>query len=467
MFRSAALILSGNALSSIFLLARNLIVARLIPIEDYGIAATFAIAMAVVEMMSALGLQQQIVQAREGDDPRFQAALQGFQVLRGVVAGVVLAYLAGPIANFMGVPQAAWAYRVIALVPVLNALVHFDIYRLNRQMVFLPMMLTRALPALISALSLWPLSMGFGDYRVMLYAMIVQAVLTVIASHLLARQPYRLLLDRAIMAGSLRYGWPILVNGALLFAIYNGDKVIVGHELGMATLAIFAMGFTLTNTPLFVLERTTQSFFLPQLSSLINQGESGWVRYQAVAIAVVQLRISFGIAMILGVALFGTIFVDVLLGSKYAALIDLLPWLGIMQATRSIKDATSVMCLAQAQTENSMYASLPRVFALLPAYYAAVRTGDIVLVMKILIVAEMTGFTLTLWLTKYRLRLPLRPLFVPVLMMFGMSVVTVYDVSLGSDSELLSTFAKVVLIVLGVSGILWMSNFWWYIRQRK
>ncbi len=42
MVRAAALILSGNAMTSLLLLARNLIVARLISVENYGIAATFA-----------------------------------------------------------------------------------------------------------------------------------------------------------------------------------------------------------------------------------------------------------------------------------------------------------------------------------------------------------------------------------------------------------------------------------------
>ena len=78
MLRKALLILSGNAAASLLLFARNLVIARLIPVEDYGIASTFAIAMSVVEMASQLGLQQMIVQAREGEDPHFQAALQGF-----------------------------------------------------------------------------------------------------------------------------------------------------------------------------------------------------------------------------------------------------------------------------------------------------------------------------------------------------------------------------------------------------
>jgi len=121
MVKPALLILSGNAAASGLLLIRNLLVAALIPVSDYGIAATFAIAMAVVEMASTFGLQQQIVQSAKGEDPCFQAALQGFQVMRGALAGVVLFILAGPIATFMGIAEVTWAYRVLAVVPVLNA----------------------------------------------------------------------------------------------------------------------------------------------------------------------------------------------------------------------------------------------------------------------------------------------------------------------------------------------------------
>jgi len=241
MFRTVFLILFGNAAASLLLLARNLVVARLIPVEDYGIASTFAISLAVIEMISALGLQQQIVQARDGDDPDFQAALQGFQLLRGILSGAALFLLAGPLADFMNVPEAAWAYRVMALVPVLNATVHFDIHRLNRRMVFAPMLLSNGLPALITLLAVWPLSTWFGDYRVLLYAIGGQFVLMSLVSHLMAERPWRLRLDRAVMGRALQFGWPLLVNNILLFGVFNGDRVIVGRELGMAELAVFGM----------------------------------------------------------------------------------------------------------------------------------------------------------------------------------------------------------------------------------
>jgi O-antigen/teichoic acid export membrane protein len=405
MFRSAVLILSGNASASLLLLARNLIIARLIPLEDYGIAATFAIAMAVVEMMSALGLQQQIVQSKDGDSPRFQAALQGFQVLRGLIAAAVLFALAGPIANFMQIPEVTWAYRMMALVPLFNALQHFDIHRLNRQMRFWPMVLTGVLPALISLLAVWPLSHWFGDYRVMLWAIILQTGLTMVVSHLVAERRYRLVFDAAIMGRSLKFGWPILVNGILLFAVFNGDKLLIGRELGMETLAIFAMGVTLTLTPTLVMAKSAQNFFLPQLSKIGDPTHSDFARLAAVT---VETALLMGMVLVLGVVLVGQPVVHLLLGAKYEALLALLTWLAIQQGIRVFKAGPAIVAMAAGQTDNAMWANIPRLLTLPLIWWIAITSGDLRHIIWVAIAGEMAGHVLAMGLLRWRSGLPLR-----------------------------------------------------------
>ena len=413
MFRSALLILSGNAAASLLLLSRNLIVARLIQVEDYGVAATFAIAMAVVEMASALGLQQQIVQARNGEDPHFQAALQGFQVLRGVISGAVLFICAGLIADFLNVPQAAWAYRVMALVPVLNALTHFDIHRLNRSMVFWPVILTGAVPALLSVLAVWPLAHWYGDYRVMLYAIVVQAAMTAVISHFVARRSYRLVLDRAVIAQSLRFGWPLLLNGILLFGVFNGDKLIVGRELGMETLAIFAMGFTLTLTPTLVMAKSAQNFFLPQLSALDRGTPEGEARFMHLAMATLQAILVMGLVMVFGVALCGTPVVMLLLGDKYAALLPYLIWLAVMQALRVAKAGPSIVALSCGHTANALVANVLRILTLPLCWYVAVTTGNLLTIIVIAIAGEFLGHVVALGMLRHRSRVALRQAVLP------------------------------------------------------
>lgn len=409
MFRSALLILSGNAASSMLLLIRNLVIARLISVEDYGIAATYAIAMAVVEMASQLGLQQQIVQSKEGDDPRFQRALQGFQVLRGVIAGAVLFLAAGWIADFLRVPHLAWAYQLIAIVPVLTALQHFDIHRLHRQMRFWPMVLTGAVPALISLAAVWPLNVWFGDHRVMLYAILIQFWLMMVVSHLVAERRYGLVFDTAIMARSLAFGWPLLVNGILLFAVFQGDKLIVGRELGLEVLAILAMGVTLTLTPTLVMAKSAQNFFLPQLSKTEDPA-----RFAHLAQVTLQVSLVNGTLLVLGIVAVGGPFVLWVLGDKYSDLVPLLTWLAILQGLRVFKAGPSVVALSQGHSGNAMWANLVRVATLPVVWWVVQQGGALEHVIWVATAGEVAGFALALWLMRARARVSLRPMLAPM-----------------------------------------------------
>lgn len=410
MLRALLLILSGNVFSSALMLVRNLVVARLISVEDYGIAATFAIAMTVVEMGSQLGLKQQIVQAANGDDPRFQAALQGFQVLRGVLAGGILFAIGPWIARFFGVPELTWAYQLVAVIPVLYALQHFDIHRLNRQMRFGPMVLTNTVPAALSLLAVWPLAAWFGDYRVMLYALVLHALINAAMSHLVSERAYRLVLDRGVMGGSLRFGWPLLVNGLLLFAVFQGDKLIVGRELGLAALAVFAMGLTLTLTPTLIMAKTIQQMFLPVLSRHVATRDTAPQAFESRAHAMLQAALLNGTLLALVVWLIGPPVVHLLLGEKYAAVLPLLIWFALTQGLRVFKSGPAVVALACGKTGNAMAANLVRVACLPLAWWAVVNGGDLVTVLWIAIVAEALGFVLALVLVQVQINLSLRPI---------------------------------------------------------
>ena len=426
MLKSGLTILSGNAAAALLLLVRNLAVAALIPVGDYGIAATFAMAMTVVEMATDLGLHQQIVQSDRGEDPRFQAALQGFQVLRGVLAGLALVLLAGPLADFMGVPDVTWAYQWLALVPVLNACQHFDMHRLGRTMVFGPLMLTRSLPALVSLILVWPLAAWLGDYRVMLWAILAQAALMLVLSHLTARRPYRLVLDPAIMRDSLIFGWPLLLNGALLFAVFQGDKIIVGRVMGMEALALIAMGMTLTLTPTLVLSRSVQNFFLPQLS----RRDADFARLAQV-VQEAALVISLWLLALVGVA--GPMLISVVLGPKYAALEPLLFWLALMQALRMARVGVAVVALSVGATTLTIWGNLIRV-ALLPlVWWAAGQGADLRTLIWIGIAGEAVGYGLGLVLLRRRTGLPVigAPQIAVALVLLGTAVMALFGLEQG------------------------------------
>ena len=418
MYSKILLILSGNVGTAFLTLLRNLVLAKLMTVEDYGIAATFAVVMAMVEVVTAFGLQQLIIQSKK-DDADWQAALQGFQILRALVPAALLVIFAPQIAGFLGVPEIAWAYQVLAIAPLMNGIVHLDIYRLNRQMVYLPLIAAQTGPAFLSLLLIWPLWLWLGDWRVMLVAVVLQWVVMAIISLVVAERRYRLRLERSAILSAVQFGWPLMLNNVLLFAVMNGEKMVVARELGMASLAIFAMGFTLTLTPTMVLARSFQSFFLPQLSAVQDDD----ARFQPLGHAIVEANFFNGIFMVFGIVLVGGPFVALVLGEKYADLIPLLTWLAVLQALRVFKAGGAVVGIARTKTGNAMISNSFRVLSLPLSWWVAISTGDLLIVILIASLGEALGVVTSLILARSRAGLklaPLQPMFAAVAVFLGL-----------------------------------------------
>jgi O-antigen/teichoic acid export membrane protein len=458
LFAKALLLLSGNAASSLLSLLRNLLIARLIPVEDYGIAATFAAVMSFVEMLSAFGLQQQVIQAKQ-DDRKWLAALQGFQFARAVLSALVLFFSAGFIADFLGVPEVAWAYQVLAIAPLLNGLVHLDIYRLNRSMRYGPMILTLTVPVLVSLIAVWPLYLMFGDYRVMLYAVLLQAGLMMVISIVTAERALRVSLERSAVGQILRFGWPLLINNILLFTVLNGEKIVVGRELGMAMLGVFALGFTLTLTPTMVLARSVQGFFLPQLSAAQDDD----ARFEPLARATIEANLFNGALLVAAIVLVGEPFVRLVMGEKFAALVPLMVWLAILQAMRIFKAGGAVVSLARAKTENAMVANSFRVLSLPLSWWAAVETGDLLLVIWIATGGEVLGVIASLILTRWRARVSLARLW-PVLGGVTTLLITAALFAAHSDIAVLTPVPRWTLAALCVALLILCG---WTMRDTK
>ena len=437
------------------MLARNLLVARLISVENYGIAATFGLALAIIEMTSTFGLPQQLVQDKRGNDPDFQAALQGFQVLRGFANAAILFALAGPFARFMGVPQVTWAHQTIVVVLILNGLVHFDMHRLGRQMRYGPAAIASVLSPVVALAVIWPLYLMFGDYQVMLWSLIVQAAATAVVSHLVAERPYQLRFDRAVMAHSLRFGWPLLIDGLLLFAIFNGEKLIVGREFGMEPLALFSMAITLTLTPALVLQRSAGSFFLPQLSAAKPE------RFETLATITLQSHFLFGAVLIASIVLLGGVFVQLVLGPKYQGVIILLNLLSVMQALKVMKGGSATVSLARARTSNGMVANILRVATLPVAWYVAVQGGGVVTVIWIGIIGEALGLAASLILLGVQLRVSLRPVLPGLALVVALLVIT----GIGAHGDLPVVWPVAVLGLLIMAPVL-MPELRRYVVQR-
>lgn len=368
-FRGAAVIGSGQAVSQILSLVRNMIVARLLGPADFGIAATFALTVSLLEMISDLGTDKLIIQAKDGDDPRLQATAHLWQLARELGSALLLLGLAWPMATLFQVPDARWAFCSLALVPLLRGWMHLDMKRLQRDMHFGPQVWCELGPQIVAGVVAWPLAWWLRDYSAMLWIVIVQSATFVLLSHLGAQRRYRLGYEAAQFRRLLVFGWPLWVNGLLMFAIFQGDRAVVGAWYSMRDLGLYAAALALAMAPVQLLVAIAGGVALPLLSRVQSDAIEFERRYTlcvtGLAVAAGSLAILFIVA---GPQLLSATFGAAFGGAGLCVMV-----LAGAQSLRLLRAGTTIAALARGDTANSMWSNVWRM-----AGFAAAMTAALV-----------------------------------------------------------------------------------------
>jgi O-antigen/teichoic acid export membrane protein len=373
MLKTALLLAGSGGVVSVLRFGRNALLARMIGVEDFGIASTFALLMALVEMLSDFALGRLVVQDRGGDDPGFIAAIHGLAIARGAILTALVFVLADPIAALLGQPGLGWAYRLLAPMPLLGAMVHLDIMRQQRAMRFGLMVKAEFAGMAASLAALWPLWLWLGDFRVMLGLLFVELVARIATTHLLAEWPYRIRWSGAVAARALRFGWPLLAGGMLLFVVMQGERLIVANQFPATELGLFSAALAIAMAPTLLVQRVINSMFLPLLSRE-RDNEAGF-RYKA-DLSLEALLVS-GLGLMLLYVLAGPAALRLAFGAEFAGGAHLAAILGITFSLRMIRSAPTNISIAKGHTVNLLVANAVRLVSFPVAYLIALRGGSV------------------------------------------------------------------------------------------
>lgn len=336
---------------------RNVVIARLIEPEDFGVAMTFSLAVTMIEMISNMAVDRFMIQAKDGNNRRLQASIQTLQLMLGVIGAVVLFALAGPIASIFNIPQHEWAFQLLALVPLIRGFAHLDRSRFQRTLNYGVQVASEFGGLFVSTLIAIPVGLYFQDYRVMLCVLFVQFGAFVVISHVLGRRPYQLGWHTQYVNRAFRFGWPLFLNGMLMFGTYQSDRFMVGTMFGMRELGWFAAAFGLTLVTSLTAGKILQSFFLPRLSRAQNSPD----RFEKNSILLLQTAILVALVITTGFLIAGPALVVGIYGAKYAEAANIVGLLGLTQGIRTIRAAPTVIAMSLADTQNALISNIVRV----------------------------------------------------------------------------------------------------------
>jgi len=441
---------------------RNIIVARLVSPEDFGIAALFVMTVSFLEMFSNLAVDTLLVQSPRGEAPRFQQTSQLMMAVRGLGIALIILLFAGPVARLFNIPSVTWAFRLLALVPLIRGLAHQDISRLQRRLEFKPVLIADISSQLISVLLAWPLAAWLGDYSAILYLVLLQTTARTIMSHLMAKRPYAWGWEPAHAHEMISFGWPLLINGILLFLIMQGDRFVIGaadnlfsrETYSKAQLGFYSAAFVLSAAITEALASIMTPVLLPILAMVQDLKEPFHKRCRFCIQSAALLLTPLGIFFIL----IGGWFVVLVYGNQYLPAAPLMVWLGVTSSIHLIRVAVTTIALAKGDSPNPTISNVFRAFSFVLAFTFAALGADLVWIAVSALVGELLAIGAGIGLLKRRLAIPLQYFFKPVFMSFaGLLLAGVFwNAGLHDTGPFWSFWAATLLSIVMTAWFLWI-----------
>ncbi|QVM93657.1 oligosaccharide flippase family protein [Pseudomonas entomophila] len=272
--------------SQVMRLGGNLIMARLLLPEMFGIMVIATTVSVLLHLLSDVGLRQNIIQSPRGDDPLFLNTAWTVQIIRGFILFVLTLLLAlgawlSQLANLWpaGSTYAAPELPMILAVTGLSAIIYglqstnIDVaLRTFQQKRVVMVELGSQLVGLITMLVL-------GYFTRSIWSLVIAGLAGALAGtllgHLAIKGPvHRLKWDREALAELVVFGRWILVSSIVGVLAMYGDRMWFGASMTTAELGVYSIAVLILGSLQTGLLKVVGTVALPAFSEATRSGDS-------------------------------------------------------------------------------------------------------------------------------------------------------------------------------------------------
>lgn len=269
MINAGSWALGGYAIGQVLRLASNLILARLLFPEAFGIMAIATAIYVGVVMLTDVGIGQSIIVHQDGGDDLFLDTAWVLQIIKGVLIAVVLALGSGWAADFYDdnrLHEIVLIIAVTALIGGFNSTKLQTAHRNMQERQFFWVGLGSQVVSLVVMVGLAflyksPSSLAWGGFA--------SAIFTCATSHFYyPGRLNRLRLDANHARQIMRFGGIVLVSSTLTFACGEGSKLLMGSLIDMKTMGIISIAASLSGLCIGVSTMLSGKILFPAYAEL-------------------------------------------------------------------------------------------------------------------------------------------------------------------------------------------------------
>ena len=270
-WRMASLVVQG-----VLHLAVGVVLARLLPPADFGLAALALIVIGFAAMISDVGVGAAVVQRLVVTTAHLRVAFT-LSVLSGIAIAAALFGIAPLVAILSRSAAVTPVLRVQSIVFIATGAGTVARAQLQRRLDFRRLFAVDLISYLLgyALIAIGGAMLGWGVWS-LVFGSLVQSWLASVLCAASARAPIKPLLAKQEMRDLLGFGVGVTVNGVIAYVGRNGDNFLVGRILGTAALGLYSRAFNFMMLPINYLTSVIPTILIPAFSEIqLNKARVG------------------------------------------------------------------------------------------------------------------------------------------------------------------------------------------------
>lgn len=376
--KGGSILAIGSFTENILRFVRNIILARILAPDAFGLMATIISSVSVMEALTQVGLRQSTIQNKNGANEDFLNAVWWISSFRGLII-YGFAFFASPyISAYFGQPDSAFILRTGFLVFLFSGLISPRIHILEKDLQFkkwVILMQGAGIAGVIVAIAtafilqnVWALVLGF------LSESILRTTFSFILCPIKPRLSLNKLYTSEIMQFSRRlFGLPVIMM------IYSQiDIFIIGKILSIKILGTYVLVKHFAEMPMEFFSKIVHPVTLPVFASMQDEKQ----KLNNTLMSVSRLTALFGIPLVAFLFLYSETLLNIVYGPEYSKLAIPFGILSISSMIVIISSLIVQMYFAIGKPNLHRTASLARTIIFLILIYPATKyfslTGTVI-----------------------------------------------------------------------------------------
>lgn len=342
--RSSAWTVLGYGASQVLRLASNVILARLLVPDAFGLMALVLVVQGALQMFSDIGIGLSIIQHKRGKEETFVNTAWTIQLIRGVALWICACLLTWPVAAlFARTDPLAW--QLVSLLPAASLIMVFNggrsiaIYTLNRSLRMGRLTVMELAGQIVASLTMIGIALIVQSVWALVIGTVAGSIVTMILSHRLdASVKMKLAWDRECAREIYHFGKWIFLSTIVTFLAMNTDRILLGNLVPLDLLGVYSFGLMVATLPRELMNRLQGAVLFPALTEQHRRDES---QFGANLARAKQAVLAPAAALVLATIVFAPPFFTILYKTEYhdagwiAQLVAIGMWFTILQQTNS------------------------------------------------------------------------------------------------------------------------------------